>query len=763
MTLRIGWLSPFTRRTGVGTFSKALTDAMPATTGEGEAIDLTVVGPISDGLYRTRHRFIDIASTSVDSGFYDLFDVVICNIGNNTEHHNSIIEVLRNKPSVVICHDYVYQHYLATIVYDKGRSFADYVALNARYGGPDAVKVVRRSNVTSGKGLLYAPWDSDFSGHEPLAAPLLQLGSALVVHSAFAERYARDRFQGPILRLGMPHDQRPVSRAGAGAPRRRRGERMTVVSFGHIQSTKCIDDVLRAIAGSDRLRRHLTYVISGFASSRAYLQELRDLAADLDLEECVRFAPDLSDADLDDLTDEAHAFINLRYPNTEGASVSLIEQLVTAKPVIVLDTGCYAEIPDDAVIKVARPRDVNAIREALHRMLASRDGLDAIGQRGREHALRLDCRGYTARLVDFLGREREVLRRRGAVTARCRIGLGSPAVRLDAADDAWSEALATARTSLDLLETGDLAHDPELVQSLSGDRLVDFVQAAILLDGANHRLTAALKALLADRTQVYALTRGLWIVREAIVARSPKALDALPRVFPHDDIPFWTVIESLGPAVLTELCFRVFFGIAPPAADLPEGGTAPRRALEPIRLAEWLAGRDRRDLTAPPKSFDAVLDWLRHMPSGDDPGPLELLPVGRSVTIGSPEQRRYLRLSGFFDEEHDHAWTRADFGLVYVSPAPGTKRIVLSGYNLDGEATVSLSAATGSGTTTPAPMPVGTQLDHFEINLREPVASETVAPVRLSIRLSSCRSPAELGLSCDPRPLGFCLKQIAVS
>jgi len=763
MSLRVGWLSPFTGRTGVGTFSKALTDAMPATTREGEAVDLTIVGPKVDGLYRTRHRFIDIASTSPASGFYDLFDVVICNIGNNTEHHQAIIEVLRNKPSVIICHDYVYQHYLATIVYQRGRSFADYAALNARYGGPDAVKVVRRSNVTSGKGLLYAPWDSDFSGHEPLAAPLLHLGSALVVHSAFAESYARPRFQGPVLRLGMPHDQRPVSERTTGL-NRQRGARMTVVSFGHIQATKCIDDVLRAIAGSNHLREHLTYVISGFASSREYYQSLQDLVADLELEECVRFAPDLTDADLDRLSDEAEAFVNLRYPNTEGASVSLIEQLATAKPVMVLDSGCYAEVPDDAVIKVARPRDVGAIREALLRLLASRGDLGAIGRRGRAHATRFDCRGYTSQLLDFLCDERETLRRRGALTARCEIGFGIPPTRPEAEDEAWSEALATARASLDLLETGDLAQDPALIQSLDGDRLVDFVQAAIFLDGTNHRLHASLKAYFAGRTEVYASTRLLWIVREAIVARSPKALAALPQVFAHADLALWAVVESVSPTALVETCFRALFGTAPPDANWTDADIRPgARLTDPLRLVESLARQDRRHLATAPDTFDAVLDWMRRLPSGDDLDVLEPLPIGRAVIIGSPEQRRYLRLSGFFDAEPDHAWTRADFGLVTVAPAAGARRIVLSGYNLDDAATISLSAETASRTTRLDPRPASTRLDHFAIDLRDPPDDEVGAPVRLSIRLSSCRSPAELGLSNDPRPLGFCLTQIAVS
>lgn len=759
MTLRIGWLTPFNNRTGVGTFGKAVTDAMPETHA-GRRIELTIIAPLVDGLYRSRHRFVDITSASADSRFYDLFDVLVFNIGNNDVHHQHIFEVMRNYPGIVICHDYVYQHFLAKMVHERGSGFADYVALFARYGAVEALRRIRQSNITQARGLFYAVWDSDFSASEPLGAPLFQLGSALVVHSAYAEAYAEayaaPRFDGPVLRLGMPHDQRAPCARPSHPPAS--GRRQTVVSFGHVQSTKCIDDILLAIAGAPRLRDEIVYVISGFAGDAAYLDRLRGLIREHALEPCVRFALDLTDAELERLSAEADAFVNLRFPNTEGASVSLIEQLVTGKPVLVLDTGCYAEIPDDAVIKVLRPRDVQAIAASMHRLLGDRAALAAIGARGRAHAMRTDCRTYAASLLGFLVREEALLRRRAAAQARCHIDIEAPSEIEDAADDAWAEALATARATFDLLEQGRLALDPALIGSLAPERVVDYVQAAILRRGTNGRLTAALRVYFRAARDVYRRARIMQIVHDAAILAEPDAASCLPDVVPHGDLAFWEVVAALGADALARVAHQAFFG------GLPEEAVGAADAREPadgllrrLRLADALARRGADGLRAAPEDLEAVAAWLRQGAAWEADIVLDPLSVGRTVAVGSSDHHRYLRMIGFYDVSIDHAWTGPELGLLYVSPAPGATRIVLSGHTLDDVVSVTISASARE-----AAQVLRDGRKAFEITLQGAPEAAPAMPLCLAIRSTGCRSPAALGLSDDPRPLGFCLHRVAI-
>ncbi len=759
MMLRIGWLSPFSNRTGVGTFSKAVTDAMPAHHG-GRTIDLTIIAPFADGLYRSRHRVIDIGSTAADSRFYELFDVLVFNVGNNDEHHRAIFEVLRNYPGVVICHDYVYQHFLANIVQCGTSGFADYVALFARYATPEALRQIRRSNLTASGGLHYAVWDSDFSAAAPLGAPLFQLGSALVVHSRYAEAYAAPRFDGPVLRLGMPHDQRvpslqPPQPAGA-------GRRRTLVSFGHVQSTKCIDDVLLALAKEPGLRDAISYVISGFSGDPAYLNRLRGLVREHALDHCVRFALDLTDLDLEALSAEADAFINLRCPNTEGASVSLIEQLITGKPVMVFDTGCYAEIPDDAVIKVARPRDVDAIAVAMHRLLDSRAELEKIGARGRAHAMQIDCRGYALDLLDFVEREEPMLRRRAAAHARCLIDVEAGDAIEDEADDAWAEALATARTTFDLLDESQLASDPELIGSLGPDRIVDYVQAAILRCGTNRRLTLALNTYFADVRDVYQRCRILHVVREAMISAGPESQLRLSAVVPHGDLAFWEVVAALGQEAMSRVAHQAFFGRMPEeTSEATYFGDPTDGWLERLRLADALEKADRRALKAPLPDLNAIIAWLRAGEAFEPNMALDTLPVGRSVVVGSAEQKRFLRMIGFAESDTAHAWTGPELGLIYISPAPGATRIILSGHLLHDAVSITITASTKGGISEAVHAPCDGR-KAFDLPLHDLPDTASAMPLCLTIRSSGCRSPADLNGSTDQRPLGFCLTHVTI-
>lgn len=763
MTLRIGWLSPFNDRTGVGTFSKAVTDAMPASHG-GEGVDVTLVAPVADGLYPTRHRLIDIASASAGSGFYDLFDVLVFNIGNNTEHHEAIFQVLRNRPGVVICHDYVYQHFLATLVHGRDDCFLDYVALSARYGSPGALQAVRRSNITRQGGLRYAPWDTELSAAEPLAAPLLHLGSTLVVHSRFAESYAAAWFSGPILRLAMPFDQHP-SRAARARPRLPfdPGARRVLVSFGHVQPTKCIDDVLRAIARSRRLRDEILYVVSGFSGNRAYLDLLRALVEENGLGEAVHFALDLPDSDLVDLSRAADGFVNLRYPNTEGASVSLIEQLITGQPVLVLNSGCYAELPDDSALKIAHSDGIPAITDALLRMLGPREVLAAIGRRGRDHAMSVDCAGYATALLDHLRRHGDLLRRRAAYTARCRIGAEARAETHEPEVGAWSAALSTARTSFDLLEQGRLHRDPGLLRELGPEQLADYAQAAILRDGLSQAGGVAIREYLRGADDPVIACRILDIARQAGIEDEPDALACLPEIVPHGDARFWTVVSALGMGALASICHHAFFGSLPAGAALPREGRRGDAMFLRLRLADDLAGRDATQLLAPARDLSGVLAWLRDADAGLGGDLLEPIPVGRKVAVGSSDQRRFLRLFGFFAPEADHAWTGSGQGLVYLRPPRGARSVTLSGHTLGrSDSSVSIAAEMTSLSRLARPAGQGGQLQ-FQIDLPDEEPATWSAPLCLSIRTSPCYTPAELGLSDDERPLGFCLQHVAVA
>jgi glycosyltransferase involved in cell wall biosynthesis len=759
MKLRIGWVTPFNNRTGVGTFSKAVTDAIPAKHAGGQ-IDLTIIAPVVEGLYPTHHRFVDIASATPDSKFYSMFDVLIYNIGNNEEHHKALFDVLQNYPGIIICHDYVYQHFLAKIVHDGSSAFADLVALFARYGEPESMRRIRQSNITQTKGLHYAIWDSDLCGLDPMGAPLFQLGSALIVHSAYAEAYASPRFDGPVLQLGMPWDQRPtaarhVEPVGAQS-------RQTLVSFGHVQSTKCIDDILLAIASKQVLRDEITYVVAGFSGATTYVDHLKNIVREHNLERCVRFALDLSQDELEILCAQADAFINLRFPNTEGSSVSLIEQLITAKPVIVFNTGCYAEIPHDAVIKVSTPRNVDAIADAILRLRHDRTGLAAMGERGRSYAMRSSCRSYVGELLDFIIRHEALLRRRGNAHATCLIDVECLGGVEDEADERWAEALSTARTTFDLLNQGRFALDPTLIADIGPNRIVDYAQSAILRQGMNMRLTQALQDYFRDQPDLYRASKVLQAAYEFGTQQNLEDAEYLPDIIPHGDLNFWRILAALDGDMLASVAHGSFFGSLPaPTTD----GTALQNLddsfIRRLRLSEALEARRSEDLRASPEDLISVIRWLRRRDLSDNRMVLQPVRVGQTISTGSPEHQQFVRVFGFFGTSKEHPWSGPEPGSIYVVPAPGARKVILFGELLHSGVSIKVSLATEKG------------LDYtsrnycrdngsIEIDLPDIPAATSGLPLCLILESQGCRSPASFGNSSDPRPLGFLMRQVAI-
>ena len=219
MTLRIGWLSPLTPASGIGTFSHAITSKLP-TRVDGEEIDLTLLYPDHAVLHHGSRRSIRIEDTDSFRNVLELFDLLVYNIGNNTEHHELIFRLLRTHPGIVVCHDYVYQHYLADRSMHNGRSFASFAALLMKFGDGDTGPYLARSRITSRLGKVrYSPWDSDASALQPMSEAILDLGSALVVHSRFARKHAEKRFEG--AHRATRHAARPE--AGQRILRRLRG------------------------------------------------------------------------------------------------------------------------------------------------------------------------------------------------------------------------------------------------------------------------------------------------------------------------------------------------------------------------------------------------------------------------------------------------------------------------------------------------------------------------------------------------------------
>jgi glycosyltransferase involved in cell wall biosynthesis len=215
---------------------------------------------------------------------------------------------------------------------------------------------------------------------------------------------------------------------------------MQVLTFGAINRNKCAAEVIQAIGGDAALRNSVEYRLAGSIedSEREFLLALADSKG-------VRLTVlgPVSSVDLAHELDEADVIACLRHPSIEAASASAIEAMLTAKAVIVADTGFYASLPSDSVLHV-RPEDlVGDVRRALHRVRDEPELATQLGERARDYAratFRAD--NYAAHLTamcELASRGRPLLSAVRATTER----LGAWGMPVD------SELLASSREVLD--------------------------------------------------------------------------------------------------------------------------------------------------------------------------------------------------------------------------------------------------------------------------------------------------------------------------
>jgi glycosyltransferase involved in cell wall biosynthesis len=160
--------------------------------------------------------------------------------------------------------------------------------------------------------------------------------------------------------------------------------------------------VIEALGRDPELAARVRYLVVGPCSD-AHRRELESIVAEHHLESVVELRGRVSDEELADTLARSDICINLRQPCIEAASASLGEQMWYGKPVVVSDAGCYAELPDDCVIKIDPGDPAAGVAAALHRLVDDPALGVAIGEHATAYAhehFRSDR--YARRVFEFI-------------------------------------------------------------------------------------------------------------------------------------------------------------------------------------------------------------------------------------------------------------------------------------------------------------------------------------------------------------------------
>lgn len=407
---RIAWCTPFSAASSISEFSHTLIESYNSDPELKARAQIDVLVNENGRRYRSTSKCLSIRQvlSSQDSIglFAEHYDDVFYNLGNNKENHQDIFDLAAKAPGIAILHDYVYQHYLAARIFTDSNAPKVYAYLMGRHYGASGLASVHASQILRPRESRIGLWDTDLTSRYPLIEAIVANPryKGIVVHSDMVRRAVAETFSGPILQLRLPGDEKESPSAETIARWREdtgKRSRVTVAVIGHIQRGKQIHRLLDAIFSAPGIADLLqTVIIAGKPADSEYVEHLRKMILDHPLGALVRLELNVSHERLQEIKEAADFFVNVRHPNTEGGSGSLIEQLACNKAVIVLNSGIFAEVKG-GVIKIENLHDHAEMQRAIHKLASSAEYRVQLGDEARQYAMSFLSRDYMREALDF--------------------------------------------------------------------------------------------------------------------------------------------------------------------------------------------------------------------------------------------------------------------------------------------------------------------------------------------------------------------------
>jgi glycosyltransferase involved in cell wall biosynthesis len=285
-------------------------------------------------------------------------DLCVYHVGNNPEQHGWIVEALRERPGLVVLHEYVLHHLIAGITLVRGEHEAYRRAMQR-----DAGVVGRLIAHGIIDGVVPPVWEThpeDF----PLCGEVLDHATGVIAHSATVEDAARGRgYSGPIYRI--PHPAWPRPAALADESDLRRGGGPLFGAFGHQNPTKRAPQLVAAFARVLEDVPDARLVLAGDAPDAGPIDRAIAAVEETHPGAIVRL-PYVDEEHLWALIAACDACICLRHPTMGETSGIAIRALVCGRPLVVSDVGWFAELPDAVAIRVpVDGTEIDALTQAL--------------------------------------------------------------------------------------------------------------------------------------------------------------------------------------------------------------------------------------------------------------------------------------------------------------------------------------------------------------------------------------------------------------
>ena len=392
--MRFAWFTPFTRASAIGTFSRHVVERLAQ-----EADVRLWVAAGEEDLQETAVEIVRYDASLAGLGDDEL---PIYNFGNYLPYHEPIYEASRARSGIAILHDRVMHPMFAT--YWLAGAQPDAGAYLETIGSLYGRRPARRAAAAL-RGEAKPPWELDDELlRQPLYEEAIVGAEGVISHSARHAAEIAAGWLGPVRHLHLPCYP-DVLAAGARnaqlAVEPRPDGRLRMLVVGHVNPNKRIDQLLELLGDDPWLAERLHLDVVGSQAYEAYVRELVARAEALSDRVSVVFHGVVGNDVLEQRLAEADIYVNLRHPTMESASASLMEQLAYGKPVLAFDTGFFAELPDDALVRVG-VEDWDACAAALRALVDDPARRAAIGASASQVAVAYSVEAYVSGFLEHV-------------------------------------------------------------------------------------------------------------------------------------------------------------------------------------------------------------------------------------------------------------------------------------------------------------------------------------------------------------------------
>jgi glycosyltransferase involved in cell wall biosynthesis len=387
--MKIAWVTPFNERSAIGKVSASITAALAQ-----RAHEILIVASEYDPydptpLHRTDLQVVNWRDQDPQR-LEANYDAIIVNVGDNYGFHAGVVDYVGRAQCIGIFHDFCIYHLFTgwLEVHKHGQEIRER-EIDFLYGeGSGAAK---RQFFTTATDL------AAIVANVPMTEWISRRCGAALAHARFYLPQLQAACSGPTGMAYLTQESRNIP-----ALLPRSGE-LVVTTVGWINSNKCADVVIQAIAGSELLRSNCRYRLVGPIpkTERDRLISIAEANGFQRLE----IVGEVSEAELDAELGKADILCCLRRPILEGASASAIEAMMAGRPVMVADAGFYAELPSEHVVKVPPAVTIEAVRLGLEGLVSDEHLRMRLGEGARQWAVENFSRDrYVAAIEDLVER-----------------------------------------------------------------------------------------------------------------------------------------------------------------------------------------------------------------------------------------------------------------------------------------------------------------------------------------------------------------------